>query len=125
MESVLSRMNKMANNLACKFIPPDRVGETSPPWRGLPGCDYRDYWQPGWLPQVHLRALLITSYIAGPQGISLRSLPTPYNTTVTMSEENTEKSTWDELVGELGVNVTDDALERRQPAPKELPTQPS
>ncbi|TWU21284.1 hypothetical protein [Bythopirellula polymerisocia] len=39
-----------------------------------------------------------------------------------MSEENKEKSTWDELVGELGVNVTDDALERRQPAPKELPT---
>ncbi|QEG35345.1 hypothetical protein [Bythopirellula goksoeyrii] len=39
-----------------------------------------------------------------------------------MSEENEEKSTWDELVGELGVNVTDDALERRQPPPKELPT---
>lgn len=39
-----------------------------------------------------------------------------------MSEEKEEKSTWDELVGELGVNVTDDALERRQPPPKELPT---
>ncbi len=39
-----------------------------------------------------------------------------------MSEENKELSTWDQLVGELGVNVTDDALERRQPAPKELPS---
>ena len=39
-----------------------------------------------------------------------------------MSEEKAEKSTWDELVGELGVNVTDEALERRQPPPKELPT---
>lgn len=38
-----------------------------------------------------------------------------------MSAENEKKSTWDDLVGELGVKVADDAFERRQPPPKELP----
>jgi ribonuclease E len=39
----------------------------------------------------------------------------------TMNEENENGSPWDSLIGDLGVEISPDALERKQPAPQELP----
>ncbi len=40
-----------------------------------------------------------------------------------MTAENEEKSPWDSLVSELGVEITSDAVERRQPTPQEVKSQ--
>jgi ribonuclease E len=39
-----------------------------------------------------------------------------------MNEENENASPWDALIGDLGVEVNPETLERKQPAPKDLPT---
>ena len=39
-----------------------------------------------------------------------------------MNEENENASPWDALIGDLGVEVNPEALERKQPASKDLPT---